>query len=143
MNPSEWLEENVTGFSLLSGEEREAIKDFSLLWSLYEGTILNTSGSANAIIRAVESLKASGRLTLEPLRGAINDRAERLDPATANRVLTYLKAALNLAWRNSLMPSDDAWRRAGGAQFKEVQWTRRAAYAPGPWQLTSARESVC
>ena len=31
--------------------------------------------------------------------------------ASANRVLTYLKAALNLAWRNGLVPSDDAWRR--------------------------------
>jgi len=31
--------------------------------------------------------------------------------ASANRCLTYLKAALNLAWRNGLVPSDDAWRR--------------------------------
>src|SRR5262249_12915614 len=31
--------------------------------------------------------------------------------ASANRVLTYLKSALNLAWRNGMVPSDDAWRR--------------------------------
>jgi len=31
--------------------------------------------------------------------------------ANANRVLTYLKAALNHAWRNGLVPTDDAWRR--------------------------------
>ena len=31
--------------------------------------------------------------------------------ATANRVLTYLKAALNHAWRAGMVPSDDAWRR--------------------------------
>jgi hypothetical protein len=72
MNPSEWLEKNVLGFSLLSAQDREAIRDFSLLWSLYEGTILNASGSANAIIHAVGSLKASGRLTPKPLRGAID-----------------------------------------------------------------------
>jgi hypothetical protein len=77
MNPSEWLEKNVLGFSLLSGQEREAIKDFSLLWSLYEGTILNASGSAKAIIHAVDSLKASGRLTVEVLRGAIDYFVER------------------------------------------------------------------
>jgi hypothetical protein len=71
------LKRNVLGFSLLSGQEREAIKDFSLLWSLYEGTILNASGSANAIIHAVDSLKASDRLTLEPLRGAIDYFVER------------------------------------------------------------------
>jgi hypothetical protein len=28
-----------------------------------------------------------------------------------NRVLTYLKAALNHAWHNGMVPSDDAWRR--------------------------------
>lgn len=37
--------------------------------------------------------------------------AVRVRRATANRLLTYLKAALNLAWRNGLVPSDDAWRR--------------------------------
>jgi integrase len=31
--------------------------------------------------------------------------------ASANRCLTYLNAALNHAWRNGLVPSDDAWRR--------------------------------
>jgi integrase len=38
--------------------------------------------------------------------------------ATANRVLTFLKAALNHAWRNGLVPSDDAWRRV--KPFKSV-----------------------
>jgi integrase len=31
--------------------------------------------------------------------------------ATANRTLTILKAALNHAWREGKIPSDDAWRR--------------------------------
>ncbi len=30
---------------------------------------------------------------------------------SANRVLSYLKAALNHAWRAGIVPSDDAWRR--------------------------------
>jgi integrase len=38
--------------------------------------------------------------------------------ATANRVLTYLKAALNHAWRAGAVPSDDAWRRV--KPFKSV-----------------------
>src|SRR5712671_8237976 len=37
--------------------------------------------------------------------------AVRRRRATANRVLTFLKAALNHAWRNGMVPSDDAWRR--------------------------------
>ncbi len=39
--------------------------------------------------------------------------------ASANRVLTYLKAALNLSWRNGLVPSDDAWRRV--KPFRSVE----------------------
>jgi hypothetical protein len=53
MNPAAWLEKTAPGFDLLSGSERDAIKDFSLLWTLYEGTVLQSSGSAAAIIRAV------------------------------------------------------------------------------------------
>jgi integrase len=38
--------------------------------------------------------------------------------ATANRVLTVLKAALNHAWREGTVPTDDAWRRV--SPFKGV-----------------------
>jgi hypothetical protein len=37
--------------------------------------------------------------------------ASRRRRATANRVLTILKAALNRAWREGKISSDDAWRR--------------------------------
>ena len=71
MKPAAWLEKTAPGFDLLSGSERDAIKDFSLLWTLYEGTVLQSSGSAAAIIRAVGLLKSSGRLSLDPFRPAI------------------------------------------------------------------------
>jgi integrase len=48
-----------------------------------------------------------------PGRDAIRRRR-----ATANRVLTVLKAALNHAWREGIVPSDDAWRRV--SPFKAV-----------------------
>jgi hypothetical protein len=60
-----WLEKTVIGFSLLSGTEREAIKDFALLWTVYEGMVLDASGSAAAIKRAVGLLKSEGRLSLD------------------------------------------------------------------------------
>jgi integrase len=47
-----------------------------------------------------------------------NPEAMRRRRATANRVLTYLKAALNHAWRSGAVPSDDAWRRV--KPFKSV-----------------------
>jgi hypothetical protein len=47
-----------------------------------------------------------------------NAETVRRRRATANRVLTYLKAALNHAWRAGLVPSDEAWRRV--KPFKPV-----------------------
>jgi integrase len=51
------------------------------------------------------------RLTSDP-------EFQRRRRASANRVLTILKAALNMAWRDGKAPSDDAWRRVGA--FKNV-----------------------
>jgi integrase len=42
--------------------------------------------------------------------------------ATANRTLTILKAALNRAWREGKIPSDDAWRRV--EPFEEADAAR-------------------
>jgi integrase len=42
--------------------------------------------------------------------------------ATANRILTVLKAALNHAWKAGHVPSDDAWRRV--KPFKGVDTAR-------------------
>jgi len=43
----------------------------SALWTVYEGTVLQASGSAAAIILTVDSLKSRGRLSLDPFRPAI------------------------------------------------------------------------
>ena len=48
--------------------------------------------------------------------------APRRRRATANRILTILKAALNHAWHEGKVPSDDAWRRI--APFREVDAAR-------------------
>jgi integrase len=45
------------------------------------------------------------------VRKTQTDDGRRARQATANRVLTVLKAALNLAYREGYAPSDDAWRR--------------------------------
>jgi integrase len=50
-------------------------------------------------------------------RGGSRD-AVRKRRATANRILTVLKAALNHAWREGSVPSDEAWRRV--SPFKGV-----------------------
>jgi hypothetical protein len=48
--------------------------------------------------------------------------AQRRRRATANRILTVLKAALNHAWREGKVASDDAWRRV--APFREADAAR-------------------
>ena len=53
---------------------------------------------------------------------AADPEAPRRRRATANRILTVLKAALNHAWREGKVPSDDAWRRV--APFREADAAR-------------------
>jgi integrase len=56
-------------------------------------------------------------------RPASDDRdAIRQRRSTANRVLTILKAALNHAWNEGEVPSDDAWRRL--RPFKDADSAR-------------------
>tara|TARA_R110001606_G_scaffold8255_2_gene36165 strand:+ start:7737 stop:8246 length:510 start_codon:yes stop_codon:yes gene_type:complete len=62
-----WLRDKAPGFDQLSDDELEAISDFSLLWSLFEARILNFSGSARAICRAVDDWRASGVFDAEVL----------------------------------------------------------------------------
>jgi integrase len=52
-----------------------------------------------------------GELARETKRRAIGRDGLRRRRATANRVLTVLKAALNHAWREGMVSSDEAWRR--------------------------------
>ena len=71
MDPTVWLEKNVPSFVLLPEPERAAIKDFAVLWTIYEGQVLDTSGNAETIIGAAKKLKSQGRLSLDPLWLAI------------------------------------------------------------------------
>ena len=50
MNAIDWLNENAPGFAELSAEERTAIMQFSLLWSLFESSALKTNGNARTIV---------------------------------------------------------------------------------------------
>jgi hypothetical protein len=77
MDPAAWLERTSPGFARLSAEETNAIKNFTLLWTFFEGRILHTGGSVKAILQMVESLKESGKLNLEPFRRSIRYFTER------------------------------------------------------------------
>jgi hypothetical protein len=67
----EWLEQKVFGFGDLTRSERTAINHFQLLWSLFEGRVLDKHGNAGAILEAMQQMAADGRLQLEPLAPAL------------------------------------------------------------------------
>jgi hypothetical protein len=57
-----WLLARAPGFNDLTADERDAIVDFSLLWSLFEALILKNAGSANSIRAAVDGWYQEGTL---------------------------------------------------------------------------------
>lgn len=65
---------------------------------------------------AIEPRRLRGKATAPPAEDDDDRRARR---ATANRVLTILKAALNHAFQDGRVQSDDAWRRV--KPFKAVE----------------------
>lgn len=65
MKTMEWLKSKAPGFKHLSEDERNAIADFSLLWSLFESRILNTRGNVDNICQAVERWHSTGTLNAD------------------------------------------------------------------------------
>lgn len=63
MNVIDWLQINAPGFRDLSGDERDAIMQFSLLWSLFEAKALKTHGNAASILAAARRWAKKGLLT--------------------------------------------------------------------------------
>ncbi len=85
-----------------------------------------TPGAIRQWFRALATAPArvrskEGKIATRPL-DATDAEATRARRATANRVLTILKAALNLAYRDGKVQSDDAWRRV--AQFRNADAPR-------------------
>ena len=73
----------------------------------------------NAIAQSPRRLRTS-QYSDESNTGALNsDEARRKRKCTANRILNTLKAALNKAYQDGKIPSDDAWRRI--KPFKGVE----------------------
>lgn len=61
----DWLNINAPGYDRLSNEEKDAIMHFSLLWSLFEAQVLNTSASANSIQEKINSWNERGLINSE------------------------------------------------------------------------------
>ena len=82
---------------------------------------LNEVAKSAARIRSKKT--AEGVIERQRFKEAPKDEeAKRKRRATANRTLTVLKAALNRAWRDGKVASDDAWRRV--EPFEEADAAR-------------------
>lgn len=57
-----WLMERIPGYAALPRPDREVIKTFALLWSLFEAKLMGTEASARKIAQAVEQWEADGTL---------------------------------------------------------------------------------
>ena len=62
MKPTEWLIDRAPGFGELPCKERDAIRDFALLWSYFEISVLNGYANADKIVEAVTQLARLNRL---------------------------------------------------------------------------------
>jgi integrase len=61
-------------------------------------------------------MRTSAKASRVNIRKAKDADGRRARQSTANRCLTVLRAALNSAYRDGLVPSDDAWRRVRAFQ---------------------------
>lgn len=76
----------------------------------------------NKLATAPGRLRTGGKAQKANVREATDGDARRARRSTANRVLTVLKAALNHAYKEGRVSSDDAWRRV--KPFKNVEAPR-------------------
>lgn len=74
-------------------------------------------------------LRTSKRATESNVRETVGDDAVRRRRSTANRDLTVLKAALNVAYRSGRVASDEAWRKVkpfGNVDAARVRYLNEA-----------------
>jgi integrase len=69
---------------------------------------------------------------------ADDDEQRRQRRATANRILTILKAALNRGWREGKIPSDNAWRRVEPFENVDAARVRYLTIAEGQRLINAA-----
>ena len=65
MSAFEWLQEHAPGMPQLTPDERAAISDFSIFWTLFESRGLGNSASAERILQTTCSWRGSGTLTAQ------------------------------------------------------------------------------
>ena len=77
MTPIGWLNSRVPGFANLSEEEKTSIQNFALLWSLFEGKVLDNQASSRRILSVVHDAVADGKMQMDSFQQCLNYFRER------------------------------------------------------------------
>jgi hypothetical protein len=64
MDPTNFLTQYVPGYANLSQPERDAISNFSLLWSAMEGFVLQGSANPTSLVNAAKTMVQKERLNV-------------------------------------------------------------------------------
>jgi hypothetical protein len=65
MSAFEWLQQNTPGMPQLTADERAAISDFSIFWSVFESRALSNDASAARILQTTRSWLDNKTLTAQ------------------------------------------------------------------------------
>ncbi len=80
MEATTWLQHAVAGFAALTSAERRAIRDFTLLWSLFEARLTACNASIPEIEAAMTRLEAAGVLDVARLDRPLRHFRDRYAP---------------------------------------------------------------
>lgn len=92
-----------------------AIRDYLGWYAMHRKALERTENVVTGHILPSLGERHVADLTAPEIRNwheGLARQGDRAGRATANRILTVLKAALNHAWRDGSVHSDEAWRRA-------------------------------
>ena len=91
-NEIEWIDDFLSLEIKLTGDDIDSVRNFSLLWNLFEGLVCNKNASANALKNAISDLQNRNKLKIEDYdkflkyftnryieNGEINHRFNRLN----------------------------------------------------------------
>jgi hypothetical protein len=88
-----WLNRNIPGYDLLSAEEKESIKNFSMLWSFFENYVLDTNANANRIQQKMTEWEDNNKLDMNNF---IEHKNYFIQRYTENGALNYRYDHLHL-----------------------------------------------
>jgi len=71
MDPTQYLAQRIPGYVDLTGDERLAISEFSLLWAAFEGAVCNTEAKPTVLLQVPVTLQEIGRLDMQPYEAAL------------------------------------------------------------------------